>query len=1013
MALAESKTEAAEAELLKAISDPDWYVRGFGSIALAKLKGKEVTTKLFPLLKDPNWFVRESAIEAIALAGNPEAADQLLELLRSPDPYHRARAASALARIAPSSASSIAKLLEDQDEHVRRSAALALGQLKYKAATEDLIKLLKDESPAVRAAAARALGQIGDVRARSSIEAELAGAGEDGWEYAIALARLGDRTHAGLVAAALKSEYETVVLAALEALTELADYTALPAMTELARSPLATRSVKVRVEIARSLSEFNSAQSRALLTELLKDSDQRVRNEAAMSLASALKKAPEAAKEVATALIAQFVKETAPDVNGSLLGTIAMLPRDLAAHELLRFRNSGNLNAKLERALEAIGLTPDRLARELESSRASERLQAVELLGLLEPLLGDRATEPLRKLLSSDRDPEVKAAAALALGKIRDRQSAELLIGALKAREPQLKLAAARALGQLGNLSASEALLEAARDDEAAVRQAALDALKNLGISVERLSEDLSSPIPEARLSAIWMMARLGERRAIHHLTSALEDKDPRIRAAAARALAQFQADAGAVRSLIKALEDPEADVRLAAALSLGSLGDPAAVAPLAARLSDRDQRVSQAAAQSLARLGNQRATKLLTDSLRDADWKVRARAAAALSGAPQADSQEIMAELAQALNDRDPLVRYYAREALIVRGAAAVPHLIQVLRAGRESAREGAARALVKIGSPSVPELIAAAKDKMSPAELKIACAWALGQIQDPRAIEPLAALLKDERYLVRREAGRALSKMGEPAIAKLIELLHGAPAPVREVAAEALGAADSPRAVEALIQAIGDSNENVIRAAVRALGQTKSDRAVGPLLALLASEPLGALAAEALAQLGQPAVPGLMAALKDSRPTVRALAARALGEIAPGQAVPALIELAKGDSGSPKAEAIEALSKIGDPAALSVISLALHNGSVMTRRKAIRALARIRDPKAVDILTEALRDPDLQVRQEAASGLGEIGDARALRPLEAAAENDPSPDVRSAAQAAIAQIQARNRTW
>lgn len=1015
MALAESKAESAEAELLKALSDPDWYVRGRASIALAKLKGKEATAKLISLLEDPSWFVRDAAIEAIASAGDPAAAGRLLELLRSPDPYCRARAASALARLSPDAASSIASLLTDQDEHVRRTAALALGQLKYAAATEDLIKLLKDESPAVRVAAARALGRIGDARAKSPIEAALAESGEDGWEYAAALCRLGDKSHSDLIAAALKSEYASTALAALEALAELADEASLPAIIEFARSPLPKRSAKFRLEVARALANFNSEQSRAMLAELLRDDDERVRSQAAKSLASTLKRNPKIGrdKEIAAALIAQLTKESSPDVSDSLLEVIALIPRDSAVEALLQgAAGASGPNPKLSRALEAAGLTTDKLARELDSGRATERLRAVELLGLFQPVLGDRATELLRKLLAGSADPEVKAAAAVALGRSRDRQSVESLIAALKAKAPQLRLAAARALGQIGDFSASEALLEATRDEEAAVRQAALDALKGLGISVERLSEDLSSTNPEARLSAIWMMARLGEMRAMPHLTSALEDKDPRVRAAAARALAQFPPDAATIKSLIKALEDPEAEVRLSAALALGGLGDRAAILPLAARLSDRDQRVSQAAAESLARLGDQRATKLLTDSLKDPDWRVRARAAAALAGAPAADSAEIMAALAQALNDKDPVVRFYAKEALVARGAASVPYLIQVLRAGRESAREGAARALARIGPPSVPELIAILKDKASAPELKVACAWALGQIRDARAIEPLVALLKEERYFIRREAGRALSRIGEPALTELLELAQSASAPVREAAVEALGSANSPRAVDALIQAIADSNQNVSRAAVRALGETKSERAVGPLLSLLASESLGTLASEALSELGQPAVPGLIAALKDARPTVRALAARALGEIASREAVPALIELANGDSGNPRAEAIEALSKIGDPAALNAISRAMHNGSVITRRKAIRALARMRDPKVIDMLTAALEDRDAEVRQEAAYGLGEIGDERALGPLEAAAENDPNPDVRSAAQAAIAQIQARHKT-
>ncbi|HID21250.1 MAG TPA: HEAT repeat domain-containing protein [Planctomycetaceae bacterium] len=61
-----------------------------------------------------------------------------------------------------------------------------------------------------------------------------------------------------------------------------------------------------------------------------------------------------------------------------------------------------------------------------------------------------------------------------------------------------------------------------------------------------------------------------------------------------------------------------------------------------------------------------------------------------------------------------------------------------------------------------------------------------------------------------------------------------------------------------------------------------------------------------------------------------------------------------------------------------------------------------------AVPLLTQALKDPRAHVRAEAASTLGELGhDATSSLPALRQLLDDPSPDVRSAADEAIRQIE------
>jgi HEAT repeat protein len=212
----------------------------------------------------------------------------------------------------------------------------------------------------------------------------------------------------------------------------------------------------------------------------------------------------------------------------------------------------------------------------------------------------------------------------------------------------------------------------------------------------------------------------------------------------------------------------------------------------------------------------------------------------------------------------------------------------------------------------------------------------------------------------------------------------------------------------LDRVIEALSDQNSNVRAAAVRALGESASERAVAPLMGVLRDETstFRPQAAASLARLGPVAMPSLIRALKDPKPSVRQLVAQSLGEIGSKEAVQALIELITTDQSGARPEAIEALGKIGDPAAIAPILSVLHSGSVAVRKRAVAALAKFRDPRALDAMTAALADQNEEVRQSAASGLGEIGDEHSIAPLERLADKDTSSDVRAAAAQAIERI-------
>jgi len=104
--------------------------------------------------------------------------------------------------------------------------------------------------------------------------------------------------------------------------------------------------------------------------------------------------------------------------------------------------------------------------------------------------------------------------------------------------------------------------------------------------------------------------------------------------------------------------------------------------------------------------------------------------------------------------------------------GSPSVAPLIIALRNENAFGREGAARALGKIGDKGAIEpLIAALKDKKP--SVRQAAASALGEMGDRRAIEPLIAILGDVDY-VSEAAAEGLAKMGKVAIKPLLVALR-----------------------------------------------------------------------------------------------------------------------------------------------------------------------------------------------------------------------------------------------
>jgi HEAT repeat protein len=224
----------------------------------------------------------------------------------------------------------------------------------------------------------------------------------------------------------------------------------------------------------------------------------------------------------------------------------------------------------LQQVLTARGVV-DRAAADLGARAAWRRGRAATLLGST----GSRAHTAALTALLSDRDPEVRCAAARALGKSGDPSALTSLLAALSAEPPlpagvvgmavldlgtpalpalrsaldtgapAAQTLAAELLGLHGDLPASPALelLVRGHDRPVPVRRAAAGALGRIGspAATDVLVRALGSP--ELTATAAQALGRIGDPFALPALVAGLAATEPEARAACANALAALGPD--------------------------------------------------------------------------------------------------------------------------------------------------------------------------------------------------------------------------------------------------------------------------------------------------------------------------------------------------------------------------------------------------------------------------------------------------------------------------------------
>jgi len=391
--------------------------------------------------------------------------------------------------------------------------------------------------------------------------------------------------------------------------------------------------------------------------------------------------------------------------------------------------------------------------------------------------IGDAAAVDLLLTALHDTVPAVQAAAAFALGLLKDPRAIRPLVELIQASgsghqssAPQVEAVTAIATigGDDGARALGDVLAAASPNGANEVVDAALIVAWRLGTRAPRsqLVRFTDASAPGTRWRALYSLARLRAKDGAAPLVRALSDPDPQPRTVATRGISKALLDSAkldpqnAIAGLRRLLTDGDPHIRINALRALASFRDSGLASSAVPLVADRDMGVSVQAETTLGALGGSRALEALRARLTSSVFALRRQALIAVA---QADSSAGVAAAAATAGDADWRWRSVAAEAY------------------------GAARA----------------RDRLE------------GQLADPDGRVVAQALQMLERIVP--AADSAL-----PARARLL-LTHADPA-VRSVAADLLARQptvdDVDRLVAAYTRAEGDPFDDARLSAVSALG-------------------------------------------------------------------------------------------------------------------------------------------------------------------------------------------------
>ncbi len=270
------------------------------------------------------------------------------------------------------------------------------------------------------------------------------------------------------------------------------------------------------------------------------------------------------------------------------------------------------------------------------------------------------------------------------------------------------------------------------------------------------------------------------------------------------------------VEQLLSDIASTQARVRARAAKGLGECKDDRAVEPLIVALGDRTVHVRLKACSALGQHRDPRSVGPLIEALRDVNAGVRFAAGVALKKLGKAAYAPVL----EAYKTGDPALRLVALGVLArSRSAATSELLIAALDDPDLQLRMEAARVLGQRKERKAVERLIAALDRADASHWLYV--WALGEIGDPRAFEPLQARLDSPDFQVRSAAVKALRQIDNPqAVDLLHERLDDPVGPDRVRLAQTLAGMDLLSSIQSAFKAVPGGSPEILKQAAECLG-------------------------------------------------------------------------------------------------------------------------------------------------------------------------------------------------
>lgn len=260
-----------------------------------------------------------------------------------------------------------------------------------------------------------------------------------------------------------------------------------------------------------------------------------------------------------------------------------------------------------------------------------------------------------------------------------------------------------------------------------------------------------------------------------------------------------------------------------------------------------------------------------------------------AIEALAEMKAEEAIQPLGTLFTDPDLVVVHAAIDAVAEIGGADIePLMLKAIKLETVPARVTGAATLGRFKSDEAVDALIIALDDVQYEQIVMAAIQSLGEIADPRAVEPLGAKVKERSDAVREATIHTLSQIGNDAALQMIATRLGdANEGICQMAVDALlegGEASAPPVLEALRSEnrLARVNAVTVLKGLKAVPDSGSD-GVWFQLAVLATEkdaPIEPAKAEAISSIPN-AVPSLLDGLMHEEPAIRAYASIALENI------------------------------------------------------------------------------------------------------------------------------------